>query len=80
MPALAGPLQPAHPASRPHLPLQADVKYPAWESIYAELSGKYGTRTVSPEEAYDMAQLGNAVVIDVRPKEDFDKACRGAAP
>ncbi len=65
------------PASHSEPSLQADAKYPSWESIYAELSGKYGTRTVTPEEAFDMAQLGNAVVIDVRPKEDFDKA-RGA--
>ncbi|KAL4448389.1 hypothetical protein ABPG75_005608 [Micractinium tetrahymenae] len=53
--------------------VKADAKFPAWEAIYAQLTGKYGTRTVSPEEAFDMAQLGKAVVIDVRPREDFDK-------
>jgi len=53
--------------------LQADTKYPAWEAIFDELSVKYGTRTVTPEDAFDMVELGQAVLVDVRPQSEFDK-------
>jgi hypothetical protein len=64
-------------------PIQTD-KYPAWEVIYAELTSA-GVQTVSAEDAFDMSELGKAVVVDVRPTQDHQQVgggppacCRGA--
>lgn len=47
--------------------------YPGWEEIFRQLAAAK-TRSVSPEEAFDMSEMGQAVLIDVRPREDYEKA------
>lgn len=48
-------------------------KLPPWESISAQLS-ETGIASLSPEAAYDAVELGKAVLIDVRPASDHEKA------
>ncbi|KAI7837943.1 hypothetical protein COHA_008249 [Chlorella ohadii] len=52
---------------------QADTKYPGWEVIYRDLTAA-GIPSLTPEEAFDEVELGRAVLIDVRPPEDHEKA------
>ena len=57
----------------PFLSVQADTKLPPWNAIYADLTAA-GVDSLSPEDAFDMSELGKAVVIDVRPKQDHEQA------
>jgi hypothetical protein len=50
--------------------------YPGWEEIFRQLAAAK-TRSVSPEEAFDMSEMGQAVLIDVRPREDYEKVRQG---
>ena len=45
-------------------------KYPSWDSIYMQLTGKYNLRSVTPDEAAIMIDEGKAVLLDVRLAED----------
>lgn len=55
------------------------LKYPAWESISYELNQKYGVSSIPPQKALDMMNSGEAVLVDVRPKESYAEGhCKGA--
>jgi rhodanese-related sulfurtransferase len=49
------------------------LKYPAWESISYELNQKYGVSSIPPQKALDMMNNGEALLVDVRPKESYDE-------
>ncbi|KAI3426298.1 hypothetical protein D9Q98_008671 [Chlorella vulgaris] len=48
-------------------------KYPAWDVISKELTAA-GMQTVGAEAAFDMSELGKAVLVDVRPQTDHEQA------
>lgn len=49
--------------------------YPAWESsLYRDLTAKYGVTSVSPQQAAEMLESGQAVLLDVRLEEDHAEA------
>lgn len=50
-------------------------KYPAWDVISKELTAA-GVQTVGAEAAFDMSELGKAVLVDVRPQTDHEQVGR----
>lgn len=50
------------------------LKYPAWESISPELTIKYNIEAVGVEQAKDLVAAGSAVLVDVRPVEQYEEA------
>lgn len=50
------------------------VKYPAWEGIQYELTQKYNIKSVPPQQVMEMVQSGEALLVDVRPKETHEES------
>ena len=50
------------------------LKYPAWESISPELTGKYNIQVVGVDQAKDLVAAGSAVLVDVRPAGQYEEA------
>lgn len=50
------------------------LKYPAWESISPELTGKYDIQVVGVDQARDLVAAGKAVLVDVRPADQYEEA------
>ncbi|KAK9835199.1 hypothetical protein WJX81_005156 [Elliptochloris bilobata] len=52
----------------------ADVRLPRWEDIHRVLTVDENLQSVSPEQAAELVESGDFVLIDVRPQADYDKA------
>jgi hypothetical protein len=66
------------PAASSSTDIPADARwettYPRWESIHDQLVKKYGMPSISPQDAAQMIESGQAVLVDVRLSNDWEAA------
>ena len=55
-------------------PQYANGNYPRWDSIYRQLTEKFKTPSIPPTQAMELIASGQAVLVDCRLPEDFDKS------